>query len=438
MNINHSFFNNFDKHSNYVLNNDYLLKNNKKIMKLLNIPKKDCNVSFQQIKTNSIFNSKIILHFNNFTKIFNKELVRKYLYKANETKINFKHINILKNIQKQLNNVTYTDNRYIYKNDKMISIETLEESNYSLLKTSFKFILISGSISINFKKLFSFLQNNCVLVNTKIKNLALKHFENVYTNEIANLKKFDNIILIDYFLPINIPENIKNVVVFHPGILTENVIKKYQELIIPNMGKTNNLKNQLFLVPQKRNRFDKLVLFKFDTFEKKIFSKLSTRKKKTYYSNFTDSIFADFKPIKDDNYCSICLNTIENKNNAVTKCKHSFCKQCILNSLHYSTSCPICREVISIEDVYVKSKKLQYLIKHSDKKSLIICNNPKSLKILKKKITQSKIEFDKFIYEYNSFENLSKIFILGMNDYLKHYLLGFASHCKIYTLVNKE
>ena len=45
------------------------------------------------------------------------------------------------------------------------------------------------------------------------------------------------------------------------------------------MGKINNLKNQLFLIPQKNNH-DKLVIFKFDTYEKKIFSKLSTKKRK--------------------------------------------------------------------------------------------------------------------------------------------------------------
>ena len=69
---------------------------------------------------------------------------------------------------------------------------------------------------------------------------------------IAILKKFKNIILIDYCLPFEIPTNINNVIVFHPGILTVNVIKEYQELIIPNMGKINNLKNQLFLIPKKK------------------------------------------------------------------------------------------------------------------------------------------------------------------------------------------
>ena len=145
-------------------------------MKLLNIPSKDCNVQLEKTKTKTIFNSKIILDFNNLNKVTNKELVRKYLNKSNINEINFKHINILKNLQKQLEYICYSDNRYIYQNDKRISIKTFEISNYCLVKTPFKFILISGSLSINFKKIFSFLDKSCVFVNSKIEKLASKIF----------------------------------------------------------------------------------------------------------------------------------------------------------------------------------------------------------------------------------------------------------------------
>ena len=86
MNITHSFFNNFDKHANYFIEKNYIFKNSKKIMKILNIPIKDCNVTLEKTKTNNIFNSKIILDFNNLNKVTNKELVRKYLNKSNTMK----------------------------------------------------------------------------------------------------------------------------------------------------------------------------------------------------------------------------------------------------------------------------------------------------------------------------------------------------------------
>lgn len=46
-----------------------------------------------------------------------------------------------------------------------------------------------------------------------------------------------------------------------------------------------------------------------------------------------------------DNNCPICLNIIKKSIN-LSKCGHTFCKQCIHKWLKYSKSCPICRTKI--------------------------------------------------------------------------------------------
>ena len=46
--------------------------------------------------------------------------------------------------------------------------------------------------------------------------------------------------------------------------------------------------------------------------------------------------------------CPICLEEINEKNNCTTLCNHKFCLSCMLESLKYKNSCPICREIIVI------------------------------------------------------------------------------------------
>ena len=49
--------------------------------------------------------------------------------------------------------------------------------------------------------------------------------------------------------------------------------------------------------------------------------------------------------------CPICLNDIiENNNCAITPCGHKFCFNCIVQSLQSIYTCPICREILLIEN----------------------------------------------------------------------------------------
>ena len=48
-----------------------------------------------------------------------------------------------------------------------------------------------------------------------------------------------------------------------------------------------------------------------------------------------------------DNSCSICMESLDNKNIVNTKCKHKFCLSCIINNHNYNKNtgnlCSICR-----------------------------------------------------------------------------------------------
>lgn len=50
---------------------------------------------------------------------------------------------------------------------------------------------------------------------------------------------------------------------------------------------------------------------------------------------------------EEDNSCSICMESLDNKNIVNTKCKHKFCLSCIINNHNYNKHtgklCSICR-----------------------------------------------------------------------------------------------
>jgi hypothetical protein len=46
------------------------------------------------------------------------------------------------------------------------------------------------------------------------------------------------------------------------------------------------------------------------------------------------------------NICAICFLDISNINNCITSCGHQFCLTCLLKSLNYLNTCPLCRTEI--------------------------------------------------------------------------------------------
>lgn len=66
--------------------------------------------------------------------------------------------------------------------------------------------------------------------------------------------------------------------------------------------------------------------------------------------------------------CSICLTDIDDQSLDVTRCGHSFHKECIRKWLTMNTSCPMCRTYLPFLSVYDSSRKsdiLQHLTRIS-------------------------------------------------------------------------
>ena len=51
----------------------------------------------------------------------------------------------------------------------------------------------------------------------------------------------------------------------------------------------------------------------------------------------------------NDTKCSICLVSLKGVHSdiTITKCNHLFCTTCILNSVKYKNTCPLCRTVLT-------------------------------------------------------------------------------------------
>jgi hypothetical protein len=50
--------------------------------------------------------------------------------------------------------------------------------------------------------------------------------------------------------------------------------------------------------------------------------------------------------VPESNECSICYETMGDKNCCVTECGHKFCLKCILAAMDRTNTCPMCRHVL--------------------------------------------------------------------------------------------
>jgi len=55
--------------------------------------------------------------------------------------------------------------------------------------------------------------------------------------------------------------------------------------------------------------------------------------------------------------CSICLEKIID--GSITNCGHIFCTECIENCLSYKKSCPMCKKILNINEVFLINKKVE-------------------------------------------------------------------------------
>ena len=68
----------------------------------------------------------------------------------------------------------------------------------------------------------------------------------------------------------------------------------------------------------------------------------------------------------DATECCICMETLQDKNIAVTSCGHKFCLECLLKHYKSKTDCPLCRqELVKSDSPRVVSQE-QQRAEHSD------------------------------------------------------------------------
>ena len=61
----------------------------------------------------------------------------------------------------------------------------------------------------------------------------------------------------------------------------------------------------------------------------------------------------EYSKLKDKLNCPICLG-IFTKPTSLTVCGHSFCEQCIKNSITCKRECPVCKTNINLRSIYVR------------------------------------------------------------------------------------
>ena len=72
-----------------------------------------------------------------------------------------------------------------------------------------------------------------------------------------------------------------------------------------------------------------------------------------FYENKIDiTRYINLEHINDKTRCLICLSQLELKKILITKCKHFFCLECILENFNYNHSCPLCRSSLTVNKLY--------------------------------------------------------------------------------------
>ena len=82
--------------------------------------------------------------------------------------------------------------------------------------------------------------------------------------------------------------------------------------------------------------------------------KHNPKSRKIFFPEFSGvKSLSNNKNTQTDNYrkldCCICLQeftTLEQPNVSVTKCHHSFCTSCLIKTMKYGNTCPLCRTIL--------------------------------------------------------------------------------------------
>ena len=109
--------------------------------------------------------------------------------------------------------------------------------------------------------------------------------------------------------------------------------------------KTNILENQIIKYSNKHSNIDKLYEY-LDTICKNTIDIQD-------YINILNKNNIKFNIDKEDCLsCSICFNQCKQEDMFFTKCGHYYCIPCILESMTYNSTCPLCRHDLNFNNLY--------------------------------------------------------------------------------------
>ena len=352
---------NLDDTNIKLKNNCIFNKQDKPIIKLLNLPKTDVNIKIDFIdnkihinldidleyfyKNKIVFDKQLLKVFNNnmnlfiFNKkgYFSKDIVcyKNYYIDFEERRI-YKYNDIKKYI------INFYFNGFIIKN-----INNISYFNKILKKKKCIILNNNRKLSKHLQELF----NDCIYYQ-KSKDIILK---SIKWDFIINFDSTYNISDLKYSYHILIIDDIENI---------NNIVRKIvgnENISIKNYHNQNNIKK--FIIDNKKSKSLKKKKMYLTSYEKELMIGIPNNKINMFYSLPGNYIYNKFitktefeRDFKLNNECCICLDEINSNNVAITKCNHIFCKSCVVKNLKTSNKCPLCRQKIMKNSLTFVSK----------------------------------------------------------------------------------
>jgi hypothetical protein len=472
---------NYDKFSNYIINNnkipdsDYFFKLlNRNVKQNLNLTDylDDIYLYNERCDTDSIENTPQItfipyniLNLNNtYVDIINETYsTNKYDYNINldnkcktylyDTFNNYD--NIIKLIKSKVGVsifiCDFTSISYWKKVLSDFSILSITRTNQLNINNNtikkYKIIIISIGIIVNlFKKDINLDVSKYNLFNFKFSMFFLNdclhnkfYINNVFKKINADIKNFITYksLLFNYEDFIEVIDILYN---YKLTIFDKKTIEYFKNSIIRNKNNKANILEY------------KNVLIEPTKIEKNFYKK-NNNNERLYFSlslNLTNQKFLNINNVENKNLkldlnkerCSICLNKLSLNNLGITKCNHKFCYNCISDYLNYNCSCPICRNELKLKDIHylVNNKtnynipsKIKYILEIKDKTSIVVISKyEESINSLIKFFNQIQISYSK------SLNCSDKIKIIHYNDLLSYNTIKFNLNVIILEPFDKE
>jgi hypothetical protein len=212
--------------------------------------------------------------------------------------------------------------------------------------------------------------------------------------------------------------------------LFETLLGNKYNICYKNIENKNKLINCVYsLFNNKNSKSLKIKEMHLSKYEKEMMVGIKQSKIELFYSypgNYIYNKFIEKKNLKREiDSCAICFDKPDTYNITLTKCNHMFCRKCIIENMHRSNKCPLCRQKIEKNSLTFVSKfkyqnnKVDYI--HSRLKKLnnvyIFSNFNESINNFKQIFSKKDNVYIESLSNINSisFEKNSEIIILDKN-----------------------